>query len=141
MGVENFYIQKGSTESASQDFTCLDVKSSVIFSSGCFNVRAFAFQRLKFRLYFNIKAYFVQECRKNIAKYPPLAQCREWVTANDCPHGHVCGMYGGSHPYLRCNQPLNSHLLRKKLYFCRGSTLSKFNAPFCDARLLVSFFF
>ena len=46
-----------------------------------------------------------------------MAQCREWVTANDCPHGHVCGVFGSSHPYLRCNQPLNSHLLREKVYF------------------------
>ena len=57
MGVENFYIQKGSAESASQDSICLDVMSSVIFSSGCFVVRFFAFQRLKFQLYSNLKAY------------------------------------------------------------------------------------
>ena len=30
---ENFYVEKGSTESASQESICLDVKSSVIFSS------------------------------------------------------------------------------------------------------------
>ena len=36
MGVENFYIEKGSAESASPESICLDVKSSVIFSSGCF---------------------------------------------------------------------------------------------------------
>ena len=66
MGVEDFYIEKGSTESASPESICLDVKSSVIFSSGCFVVKALSFQRLKFRLYFNIMAYFVQECRKGI---------------------------------------------------------------------------
>ena len=30
MGVENFYIEKGSAESASPESICLDVKSSVI---------------------------------------------------------------------------------------------------------------
>ena len=69
MRVENFYIVKGSAESASPESLCLAVKSSVIFSSGCFVVKAFAFQRLKFRLYFNIMAYFVQECRKGIANF------------------------------------------------------------------------
>ena len=48
MGVESFYIKKGSAESAYPESICLDVKFSVIFSSGCFNVKAFAFQRLKF---------------------------------------------------------------------------------------------
>ena len=69
MGVENFYIEKGSAESAYPESIFLDVKSSVIFSSGCFVVKAFAFQRLKFRLYFNIMAYLVQECRKVIANF------------------------------------------------------------------------
>ena len=69
MRVENFYIKKVSAESASLVSICLDVKSSVIFSSGCFVVKAFAFQRLKFRLYFNIMAYFVQECIKGIANF------------------------------------------------------------------------
>ena len=39
MGVENFYIEKGSAESASPESICLDVKSGVIFSSGCFLVK------------------------------------------------------------------------------------------------------
>ena len=69
MGVKNFYIERGSAESASPEFICLDVNSSVIFSSGCFVVKAFAFQRLKFWLYFNIMAYFVQECSKGIANF------------------------------------------------------------------------
>ena len=69
MGVENFNIEKGSAESVSPETNCLDVKSSVIFSSGCFAVKAFFFQRLKLRLYFNIMAYFVQECRKGIANF------------------------------------------------------------------------
>ena len=68
MRFKKLYIKKGSAESASPEYICLDVKSSVIFSSGCFVVKAFAFQRLKFRLYFNIMAYLVQECRKGIAK-------------------------------------------------------------------------
>ena len=38
MGIENFYIEKNSAESASPESICLDVKSSVIFSSGCFVV-------------------------------------------------------------------------------------------------------
>ena len=42
---------------------------------------------------------------------------------NGCPHGHVCGMFDGSHPYLRCKSSLNSNLLRKKLYFFKGSML------------------
>ena len=48
---------KGSAESASPEPICLDVKSSVIFSSGCFVVKAFAFKRLKFQL------YLFNECR------------------------------------------------------------------------------
>ena len=75
MGVENFYIEKGSAESASPESVCLDLKSSVIFSSGCFVVKAFTFQRLKFRLYFNIMAYFVQECRKGISIFIVLSEC------------------------------------------------------------------
>ena len=66
-GDENFYIEKGLAESASPESICIDVKSSVIFRSGCFVAKAFAFQRVKFRLHFIIMAYFVQECRKGIA--------------------------------------------------------------------------
>ena len=69
MRVENFYIQTGLAKSASPESICLAVKSSVVFSSGCFVVKAFAFQGLKFRLYLNIMAYFVQECRKGIANF------------------------------------------------------------------------
>ena len=69
MGVKNFYIEKGSAESASPESICLDVKSSGIFSSGCFVVKAFAFLRSNFSLSFNIMAYFVQECRKGIANF------------------------------------------------------------------------
>ena len=69
MRVEIFCIEKGSAESVSPESICLDVKSSVIFSSGCFIVKAFAFQRLKFRFFFNIMAYFVQWCRKGIANF------------------------------------------------------------------------
>ena len=43
---------------------------------------------------------------------------------NGCPNGHVCGVFGGSHPYLRCNTYLNSDLLRKKLYFLGGARLA-----------------
>ena len=60
---------------------------------------------------------------------------------NGCPHGHVCGVFGGSQPYLRCNPSLNSDLLRGKLYLFEVSTLRQFDAPFCDARFIVSFFF
>ena len=59
---------------------------------------------------------------------------------NSFPHGHVCGEFGASHPYLRCNQSLNSDFLRKKLYLFKGSLLSQFDAPFCDARFIDSFF-
>ena len=67
MRVENFHIGKGLPELASPESICLDVKSSVIFASSCFVVKAFAFQRLK--LYFNIMAYFVQECCKGITNF------------------------------------------------------------------------
>ena len=63
MGVEKIYIKTDSAELASPEFICLDVKSSAIFSSRCFVVKTFAFQRLKFQLYLNIMAYFVQENR------------------------------------------------------------------------------
>ena len=67
--VQSFYIEKDSTESASPESIRFDVKSSVIFSSACFVVKVFAFQRLNLRLYFNIMPYFVQECRKGIANF------------------------------------------------------------------------
>ena len=44
MGVENFYIEKGSAELASPESICLDAKSRVIFSSVCFVLKAFDFQ-------------------------------------------------------------------------------------------------
>ena len=70
MGVENSYIEKSSADSVSPESIRLDIKSSVIFSSGCFIVKTFAFQRLKLRLlYFNIMAYLVLECRKGIADF------------------------------------------------------------------------
>ena len=69
MGFENFYIEKGSAETVFQESLCFDVKSSIIFSSGCFVVKGFAFQILKFRLYFNIMTYFVLECRKSITSF------------------------------------------------------------------------
>ena len=72
--------------------------------------------------------------------YPTLGKCREWVSLNGCPDGLVCGVFGGSHPYLRCNSSLNSDLLMKKLYLFKGSTHSHFDAPFCEARFIVSFF-
>ena len=43
---------------------------------------------------------------------------------NGCPHGHVCGVFGGSHPHLRCNPSSNSDLLREKLYFIGGARLA-----------------
>ena len=103
MGVENFFIEKGSAESASPESICLDVKTSVIFNTGCFVVKAFAFQRLKFRLYFIIMSYFVQECRKGISNFiisKVSVDSVEWVNVNGCSHGHVCGVFGGFHPYL-----------------------------------------
>ena len=68
-GLKIFLLEKCSTESASTESIWLDVKSSAIFSSFCFVVKAFAFQRLKFRLYSNIMAYFIQECRKGITNF------------------------------------------------------------------------
>ena len=55
-------------------------------------------------------------------------------------NGHVCGVFGGSRPYLRCNPYLNSDSLRENFYLFKGSTLSQFDAPFCDSRFIVSFF-
>ena len=75
MGVEKLYIKKFSADSASPASICPDDKSSGIFSSGFFVMKAFAFQRLNLRLYFNIKAYFVQECRKGIANFIVLGEC------------------------------------------------------------------
>ena len=59
---------------------------------------------------------------------------------NGCPHGRVCGVFGGSYPCLRYNSSSISDLLRVKLYLFKGSTLSQFDASFCDARFIVSFF-
>ena len=41
-----------------------------------------------------------------------------------CPHGHVCGVFSGYHPYLRCNPSLNSDLLRENLHFLGGARLA-----------------
>ena len=41
MRVEKFYIKKASAKLASPESICLDVKLRVIFSSGCFVVKAF----------------------------------------------------------------------------------------------------
>ena len=54
-----------------------------------------------------------------------MEQCREWVSVNDCPHGHLCGVFGGSHPILRCYPSSNSDLMREKLYFSRVARLAK----------------
>ena len=62
MGVENFYIEKGSAKLVSPESICLDVTIE-------------AFQQLKFRLYFNIMAYFVLECCKGIANFIVLGEC------------------------------------------------------------------
>ena len=61
---------------------------------------------------------------------------------NVYPHGHVCGVFGSSHPYLRCYPSLNSDLLRKKLCFLRVARLasSQFNFLFCDAIFFCHFF-
>ena len=110
MGVENFYIEKGSAESASPDSICLDVGS--ISTSWLTSSRSVA------------KVSRISLCLRWV--YPPLGQCREWVSVNGYPHGHVCGMFGSSHPYLRCYPSLNSDLLREKLCFFKGSTPSQF---------------
>ena len=31
---------------------------------------------------------------------------------NGCPHGHVCGVFGGSHPYLGCNPSFKLYFLK-----------------------------
>ena len=113
--VENFYIETGLAELGSPESICLAVKSSVIFSIGCFVVKAFAFQRLKFRLHF--MAYFVlfQQFRlyfnimSYIMAYFVLQRYREfhdvigecihlwdgvesgWISVNGSLHGHVVG--------------------------------------------------
>ena len=46
-------------ENPARESIFLDFKSSVIFSSSCFVVKTFAFQRLKFRHYLSITAHFV----------------------------------------------------------------------------------
>ena len=71
MGVENFYIEKVSAESVSPESICLDAKSSVNFSSGCFVVKAFAFQRLKFRLDF--KSW--HNSSRSVAKVSRISLC------------------------------------------------------------------
>ena len=68
-----------------------------------------------------------------LGEFIHLTVSAELVSVSCCPHGHVCGVFSGSHPYLRCEPSLNSDLLREKLYFFKGSTLSQFDAPFCDA--------
>ena len=53
-----------------------------------------------------------------------MGQCKDWASVNGCPHGHVCGLFGGSHPYLRCNPSLFSDLLSEKLNFVRVTRLT-----------------
>ena len=69
MGVENFYIEKGLAELASPESICLDVKSSVIFSKGCFVVKAFAFQRLNDKLYNNRRNFCLKVNFKRFRNY------------------------------------------------------------------------
>ena len=63
--------------------------------------------------------------------YPPLGQCRQWVRENGCPHGFVCGLLDGSHPYLRSKPTSN---------FVNGSTLSQADVSFFGARFFARFF-
>ena len=104
-------------------------------------MKAFAFQRLNLRLYFNIKAYFVQECRKGIANFIVLGECIHlWDSVESGSVRTVVhmGMYVGCLVVLFHISDvisLKSDLLREKLYLFKGSTLSQFDAPFCDARL------
>ena len=41
---------------SSEELNFLDVMSKVIFSKGCFVAKFLAFQRLKFRLYLNMRS-------------------------------------------------------------------------------------
>ena len=141
MGAENFYIKKFSADSATPASICADVKSSGIFSSDFFVVKAFAYQRLNLRLYFNIMAYFVQECRNCIANFIVLGECIHlWDSVESGSVWTVVhmGMYVGCLVvpiHISDVISLKSDLLREKLYLFKGSTLSQFDAPFCDARL------
>ena len=58
---------------------------------------------------------------------------------NGCPHGHVCGVFGSFHPYLRCNPSLNSDLLKKNCIFLRVARLA--NSMLLSATLICSHFF
>ena len=69
MRFENFHIQKDSAESASPESICFDAKSSVIFDSGYFVVKAFIFQRLKFPLHFNRRKNALNPVNRNCTKF------------------------------------------------------------------------
>ena len=47
-----------------------------------------------------------------------------WVSVKSCPHGHVCGVFGGCHSYIRCNPSLNSDLLGENFIFLRVARLA-----------------
>ena len=49
-------------------------------------------------------------------------------------------MFGGFHPYLRCNPSLNSDLLSKKLYFLKIASLANSMLLFVTLDFLSVFF-
>ena len=57
-----------------------------------------------------------------------------------CPHGHVCGVFGGSQPDLRCNPSSNSDLLREKLCLTRVARLASSMLLSVMPDLLLAFF-
>ena len=43
---------------------------------------------------------------------------------NGGPHGLVCGLFGGFHPYLGCNPSLSSDLMRGNCIFLKVARLA-----------------
>ena len=99
LGVENVYIEKGSAESTSAESMCLDVRSSVIFKSGCFVVKAFAVQRptIEVSALFQHHGKLRQVVSQRYREFHyVIGECTHLLysvesgsCANGCPHGHI----------------------------------------------------
>ena len=69
MRVENLDIEEGLAESRAPQAVCFDIEASIVFSGSSSVVKAFALQRLKVGLDFNIVANLVHEACKGVLNF------------------------------------------------------------------------
>ena len=81
MWVENLDIEKSPAESRTPKSVCFDVKASIVFSGSGFVVKAFALQRLKVGLDFDIVANFIHEIREGVPNFVMSLMCESTFRA------------------------------------------------------------